>query len=181
MDLTNDEDTAPQGIPLMDLTDRQTLQQIPVVNKTDRQSGKYFWHPFKGWNYCHYREGKRDWYGWHTGASFHWILWWSGRFWWRDNYAQRWLYFDQGFWWWQDPKVSNQFQVFLDDGHYHACDTNGVLGDNLLRAGTEEVETAPIAKPSATTMPGAKHNGHHGGHHSGGGMPGGMGSGAGIN
>ncbi len=177
MDLTNDEDLAPQGAALWDLTDHQTLQQIPAVNKMDKRSGRYYWHPFKGWNYCHYRDGHLDWYGWHTGGSFHWILWWSGRFWWHDSYAQRWLYFDQGFWWWQDPKGANQFQLFLDDGHYHACDANGVLGDDLLRAGTEEVETAPVAKPSATTTPGAKQGGHHGGHHLGGGTPGSIGTG----
>ena len=177
--LTNDEESAPQGGGLRDLTDHQTLQQIPVVNKADKKSGRYYWHPFRGWIYCHYRDSHRDWYGWHTGESFHWMLWWSGRFWWRDSYAQRWLYFDQGFWWWRDPKAVNHFQIFLDDGHYHACDANGVLGDDLLRTGTEEVETAPVAKPSATTTPVAKRGGHHGGHHMGGGTPGGMDSGTG--
>ncbi len=179
MDLTNDENLPPQDAALRDLTDPKTLQQIPVVNKTDKQSGRYYWHPFRGWIYCHYRESHRDWYGWHTGESFHWILWRSGRFWWHDSYAQRWLYFDQGFWWWQDSKAPDQFQIFLDDGHYHACDVNGVLGDDLLRAGTEEVETAPVAKPSAATTPGTKHAGHHGGHHMGGGTPGGIGTGGG--
>jgi hypothetical protein len=179
MDLTNEEDMPPQDAALRDLTDNQALQQIPEVNKSDKNSGKYYWHPFKGWNYCHYREGDRQWYGWHTGGAFHWILWRSGHFWWRDNYAQRWLYFDRGYWWWQEPKVSNQFQVFLEDGHYHSCDANGVLADDLMRAGTEEVETAPVAKPSVTTTPGAKHSGHHGGHHMSGGTPGGTGTGMG--
>ena len=110
--------------------------------------------------------------------TFHWILWKFGRFWWHDHYAQRWLYLDRDCWWWQDPKIPGQFQVVLDDGHYQSCDANGALADDLMRAGTEEVETAPVAKPSppkplrglnrAATMEDTIGNG---------GTPGGMGDG----
>ena len=169
--LSNDEDRVPQGSALRDLTDAPTLRQIPLVNKSDGPSGRYDWHPFKGWNYCHFREGDRNWYGWRTGGTFHWMLWWAGRFWWHDLYSQRWLYFDRGYWWWQGPHP-NQFQVFLDDGHYHSCDTAGVLLDDLMRTGTEEVETGPVPKPGTSPTPGKKRSGRHAGHHRDGAMGG---------
>ncbi len=165
--LANDEDTAPQGPALRDLTDTLTLHQIPAVNKADRRSGKYFWHPFKGWNYCHYHTGNKHWYGWRTGGTFHWILWQEGRFWWRDDDAERWVYFDRGYWWWRGSKGPNPIQVILADGHYHACDGNGVVGDDLMKTGTEETATAPVVKPSPNPTPGGKKGGHHGGHHMG--------------
>lgn len=173
MDLTNDEENSPQGPAVRNLNDSQVLPQIPQVNKEDNHGGKYYWHPFQGWNYVHYRDGDRQWYGWRTGETFHWILWRDGRFWWYDHYAERWLYFDRGYWWWQGPKAANQIQVFMEDGHFHVCDTNGVLGDDLMQTGTEEAVTDPVAKPSPNPTPGAKHGGRHGGH---GGMGGGTNS-----
>jgi hypothetical protein len=175
--LDNDEETVPQGPALRELTDASTLGRIPAVNQDDRSRGKYYWHPSERWNYCHYREGDRQWYGWRTGEAFHWLLWRAGRFWWHDKDNQRWLYFDRGYWWWRDPKVPGQFLIILEDGHYHTCDANGVLGDDLMRTGTEEVFNAPVAKPSPEATPGTKHGGHHGKHHmdggTGGDMPGG--------
>jgi hypothetical protein len=167
--LMNDEDKSPQGPALQNLNNIDTLEQIASVNKADKNSNKYYWHPFKGWIYCHYRDGDRQWYGWHIGDQFHWILWWSSRFWWYDAYAERWLYFDRGYWWWQSLKKNNQIQVFLDDGHFHACDANGVLGDDLMATGVEE-EVTGSPSPKATPRQGGKHGGHHRG---GGGMGGG--------
>ncbi len=129
LSLSNDQENPPLGAALQDLTDTQTLHQIPRVNKIDRKSGKYYWHPFKGWNYCHFHKGKRHWYGWRTGGTFHWILWQRGRFWWHDNHMRRWIYFDRGYWWWRGGKNSKLIQVMLPDGKYHTCGKNGVLAD----------------------------------------------------
>jgi hypothetical protein len=164
--LMNDEDKAPQGPALQNLNDIDALEQIPSVNKADKNSHKYYWHPFKQWVYCHYRDSDRQWYGWHTGDQFHWILWWSSRFWWYDAYAERWLYYDRGYWWWQSLKKNNQIQIFLDDGHFHVCDTNGVLGDDLMATGVEE-EVTGSQSPKSTPGPSGRHGGHH---HGGGGM-----------
>jgi hypothetical protein len=167
--LMNDEDQSPRGPALKDLTDIDTLEQIPIVNKANKNSNKYYWHLFKEWDYCHYRDGDRQWYGWYTGDQFHWVLWWSSRFWWYDAYAERWLYYDRGYWWWQSLTKNNQIQVFLDDGHFHVCDTDGVLGDDLMATGVEE-EVTGSASPKSTPGAGGKHGGHH---HGGGGMGGG--------
>ena len=141
-----DVDLPPMGPAKASLNDPSALAQIPTFNKSDAPSGKYSWHQFKDSNYCHVKKDGRDWYGWGEGGKFHWALWWEGRFWWRDDYAERWLYLDQGNWWWQSSKKKNHFQVFLQDGHYHVCDLNGALVDDLMRAGTEEEVTQPVVK-----------------------------------
>lgn len=171
LDLTNEENEVPQGPPIRNLGEPNAIQQVPSLNKEDRHSGRYYWHPYKEWNYCHFREGDRHWYGWRTGETFHWVLWRSGHFWWHDTYAERWLYFDRGYWWWQGPKP-HQVQVFMEDGHYHSCDSNGVLGEDLMRTGTEEIATEPVAKPSPNPTPGQKQGRRHGGLGMGGGMGG---------
>ena len=172
--LANEEKEAPQGPPMRILGQSSVIQQIPSTNKEDRASRKYYWHPYESWNYCHYREGDRHWYGWRTGETFHWVLWKAGHFWWHDAYAERWLYFDRGYWWWQNPKKVSEFQVYLEDGHFHACDANGVLGDDFLETGTEEIVTEPVEKSSPEKTPGEKGKGRHGGgHHGGSGMGGG--------
>ncbi len=161
MDLEIDVDNPPFGPAIMNLGETSTLAQVPTVNKNDNSSGKYYWHPFESWNYCHFPTDNRHWYGWRTGNTFHWVLWWQGRLWWRDDYADRWLYFNRGYWWWQNPRKGGGFQVFLPDGHYHVCDANGALGDDLMRTGKEEVVTEPVAKPSPSPTPGGKHGGRH--------------------
>lgn len=45
------------------------------------------------------------------------------------------------------------FQVVLKDGHYHACDSTGVLGEDLMQTGKEEVVTEPVEKPNPTRGP----------------------------
>jgi hypothetical protein len=154
--LTNEVDNAPHlnNAALRTLTGPEVLVQIPVVNKADKKSNHYYWHPFKDWNYAHYRDGDRQWYGWRTGPSFHWVLWSAGHFWWYNPYAERWLYFDRGYWWWQSLTKDNQIQVFLDDGHFHACDLNGVLGDDLMQTGKEDIV------PDITPQPTRKPKGH---------------------
>jgi hypothetical protein len=168
MELDIDVDNPPFGPPILNLSDSTTLPQVPGVNKSDSSSGKYYWHPFEGWNYCHFKKDGLDWYGWRTGDAFHWVLWWDGRFWWHDEYAERWIYFNQGCWWWQNPRKLGNFQVFLQDGHYHVCDANGALGDDLMRTGKEEIVTEPIEKETPY--------GHKGGDALGG--PGGGGGGS---
>ena len=153
LNLANDADNVPKlnDAALRTLTEGEVLEQIPVVNKADKKSNEYYWHPFKGWNYAHIRESGRQWYGWRTGNSFHWLLWSAGYFWWYDRYAERWLYFDRGFWWWQSLKTPNQIQVFLDDGHFHVCDVNGILGEDLMQTGVEE--EVPAETPQPTSKP----------------------------
>ncbi len=151
--LTNEVNEAPRGEPMRILAQPSVAQEVPSTNKKDRDSGKYHWHPYEAWNYCHYHEGDRQWYGWRTGETFHWVLWKSGRFWWHDSYAERWLYFDRGYWWWQGSKKPVEIQVYLEDRHYHACDANGVLGDDLLETGTEEVVGEPVAKTTPYPTP----------------------------
>jgi hypothetical protein len=171
VNLTNDEESMPTGVVMLNLSDNTALEQIPEVNKADKHGNQYYWHPFKGWNYVHYRDGDRQWYGWRTGETFHWILWQDEHFWWYDTYAERWLYYDRGYWWWQNLKTPNTIQVRLDDGHYHEVDANGVLGEDLMATGTIELVTGtPV--PKTTPTAGKRHGG---GHHGGGG--GGMGSG----
>jgi hypothetical protein len=159
--LINDEESAPLGAVMRNLGDPAAVQQVPSINQKDSHSNKYYWHPYNAWNYCHYRDGDRNWYGWRMGETFHWVLWKEGRFWWHDPTSERWIYFDRGYWWWQDSKTPRTFQVYLDDGHYHVSDSNGVLGDDLMKTGTEEVVTEPVAKPSPSPTPGGKHGGRH--------------------
>ena len=168
--LSMDLDLPPLGPAKMNLVDPSILAQIPVLNQSDTPFGKYNWHKFNDTNYCHLKKDGRDWYGWGEGNKFHWTLWWEGRLWWRDDYAERWLYLDQGNWWWQSSKKKNHFQVFLKDGHYHVCDLNGVLVDDLMRAGTEEEVTQPIPKEPANNRNWDQDSS------SAGGMGGGMGS-----
>ncbi len=147
--LDNDLDNVPLDQSMADLADPSALDQLSSANKADSVPQKYYWHSFKSGNYCHVKKDGHDWYGWQKDGAFHWVLWSGGRFWWRDDYADRWIYYDQGYWWWQNPKTAS-FQVFLQDGHYHVCDANGVLGDDLMRTGTEEVATQPVEKDTPT-------------------------------
>jgi hypothetical protein len=175
--LVDDETSTPLGAPMLNLGEPAALQQVPAINNKDGQLNKYYWHPYNAWNYCHFHEGDRNWYGWRMGDTFHWVLWWSGRFWWHDPYAERWLYFNRGYWWWQSPGKPCTFQVYLLDGHYHVCDANGVLTDDLLKPGKEEDVTQPVPKPSPSPTLSGKHGGHHGGHRmDGGNSQSGMGS-----
>lgn len=174
IDLINDEDDCPMGPDMRNLIGAEVLPALVKLDKIQKDHGKYQWFGASNWDYCHYRDGDRDWYGWKTGDSFHWVLFRYGFFWWRDNYAERWLYFYQGYWWWQSAKAPVTTQVFMDDKHYHACDANGVLGDDLWTTGVVESITAPVVKPTANATPGRHRGGGH--HHGGGGM--GMGTGA---
>jgi len=102
-------------------------------------------------DYCHFRDGSGNhWYGWPSGGNFLWAFFKAGHFWWHDTYAERWLYFDRGYWRWQEPK-KDQFQIYLENGHYYACDVNGVLGEDLFTLGTEEVVTQPVTKETPST------------------------------
>lgn len=125
----NDWQSVPEGPAMADLTDPSALRQIPVIDRREKKPGKYYWHPYKGWFFCHVLQSGRQWYGWRTGGTFHWILWHSGRFWWRDTVADRWIFFDRGYWCWQGQRKPVNFQVLLQDGHYHVCNVQGVLGD----------------------------------------------------
>ncbi len=163
LDLANEEENAPQGPALLNLTGSVVFAQIPEVNKADNHSGQYVWHVLQDFSYCHHPDGNRNWYGWNTDGTFHWVLWWSGRFWWYDSYAERWLYFDQGYWWWQSLKNPNEIQVYMQDGHYHACDANGVLGDDLMKTGQEETVTEPVVRTTPLPTPPMNPTGSSGG------------------
>ncbi|HEY5037553.1 MAG TPA: hypothetical protein VIJ93_00615, partial [bacterium] len=103
------------------------------------------------WNYCHYLDKKRNhWYGWKTGEAFHWVLDHGGCFWGRDAVTGRWLYFYKGYWWWPDEKSSGKVQVYMDDGHYHLCDANGTLGEDLGATGK------PVAADGPTSIQGIR-------------------------
>ncbi len=150
----NDE-KAYWGPALANLVDPAFFGQIEGFNKTEKKSGEYNWHKFQAWDYCHYQDGSGNWYGWRTGALFHWVLFKYGRFWWHDTFAERWIYYDRGYWWWQSGEKKPEFQVYLADGHYHACDSEGVLGDDLMETGKAEVATKPVDKevtPSADAV-----------------------------
>jgi hypothetical protein len=141
----------PRGGALDNLADPSFLAQVPDFNKTENKSKTYYWHPWKGPDYCHYRDASSNhWYGWQSGGDFSWVFFKAGHFWWHDTYAERWLYYDQGYWWWQGSK-KNQFQVYLEDGHYHVIDAGGTLGDDLFTTGTEEVVTEPVSKETSST------------------------------
>ena len=82
--LSNDETHPPQGEPINNLLDPDVYKDILILIDKEHASGKYLWHELITWNYCHYRTGTRNWFGWRTGDDFHWVLWKSGRFWWHD-------------------------------------------------------------------------------------------------
>ena len=136
----------PRGKAMAQMEEPAFFNQIGDWNKSEIKPRTYYWHAFNGTDYCHFRDGSGNhWYGWAEGPSFHWVLYRSGHFWWNDSYAQRFLYFNRGYWWWQGNR-KDQFQVYLQDGHYHVCDPDGVLGDDLFTTGTEEVATQPVEK-----------------------------------
>jgi hypothetical protein len=142
----------PLGESLNNLTDLSLIPQITAFNKADDKSRAYYWHSLKGLDYCHFRSGSgSQWYGWQSGADFLWALYREGHFWWHDAYAGRWLYFDRGYWRWQGPK-KNQFQVYLENGHYYAVNANGTLGDDLFTTGTEEDVTEPVVKETVVPL-----------------------------
>jgi hypothetical protein len=140
------DDHTPRGAAMANLEDPVFLNQINDWDKTETKPKVYYWHSFNGTNYCHFRDRSGNpWYGWAEGPAFRWALYRSGHFWWHDDYAERSLYFDRGYWWWQGP-VKDQYQVYLEDGHYHVCGADGVLGEDLYTTGTEEVTTQPVEK-----------------------------------
>ncbi len=150
------DDKAFWGPALTNLIDPTFFQGIEDFNKNEKKSGNYYWHKFQAWDYCHYRDGSgNQWYGWRTGSLFHWVLLAYGRFWWHDTFAERWLFFDKGYWWWQSGSKNSEIQVYLEDGHYHACNAEGVLGEDLMETGKQEVATKPVEKevtPSADAL-----------------------------
>jgi hypothetical protein len=142
----------PRGEAINNLADPSFLSQIAGFNKSEDKSKAYYWHSWGGVDYSHYRSGSGNhWYGWGSGGDFLWALYHAGHFWWHDAYAGRWLYFDRGYWRWQGPK-KNQFQVYLENGHYYACDANGNLGDDLFTTGTEEDVTEPVVKETVVPL-----------------------------
>ena len=151
--LANEVNEAPRDAPMSILAQPTVVKEVSSSNQGDHDSGKYYWHTYETLNYCHYHESDRNWYGWRDGKTFHWVLWKSGHFWWFDSYAERWLYFEKSFWWWQGSKKPLEIQVYLEDKHYHACDANGVLGDDLFETGTEEVVGEPVAKTTPYPTP----------------------------
>ena len=169
----NEEDLCPRGAAINNLADVSVFSDIQAINKAKHSSGKYSWHTLSAWNYCHFHEGGRDWYGWRTGETFHWVLFRNNRFWWRDPYAGRWLYFYEGYWWWQGGKDFQKIQVFLEDGHYHICDANGILGEDLWTTGVKEEVTEPVKKKTPTpSLDKGRPGGHWGGRGGGLGMTG---------
>jgi hypothetical protein len=144
------------GIPpvesVKNLADPAVLSQIEAINKSENKPRAYYWHSLNGVDYCHcFSASGHHWYGWVSGGDWLWALYQSSHFWWHDAYAERWLYFDRGYWRWQGPK-KNQFQVYLEDGHYHVCDAKGVLGEDLFTLGTEEEMTQPIVKETVVPL-----------------------------
>jgi hypothetical protein len=162
LDLVNDEDHSPRGEPILNLSDPAIFSQIQSIDKTEHISGKHHWHKFNAWDYCHFYEGGKNWYGWRTGETFHWVLYFNNHLWWHDPFAERWLYFYKGYWWWQGGKDLQDTQVYLEDGHYHVCAPDGVLGEDLWTNGKKDVVTEPFKKEPTreplTDSPG--HDGH---------------------
>jgi hypothetical protein len=140
------DDHCPRGALMEKLADQAAVTLIDGFNQTETKSEQATWHSLNGADYCHYRDGENNWYGWRTGPDFHWVLSHGDLFWYHDRFADRWLYFDRGNWWWQGEDKTNPIQVYLEDNHYYACDAKGVLGANLGTTGTEEVVTKPIVK-----------------------------------
>lgn len=141
----------PFGEAVKSLADSSLVPQIEAFNKSDNKSKVYYWHSITGLDFCHFRSvSGSQWYGWPSGGDFIWVLYLGGHFWWHDAYAERWLYFDRGYWRWQGPK-KDQFQVYMENGHYYACSAGGILGDDLFTTGTEEDVTEPVVKE--TTVP----------------------------
>jgi hypothetical protein len=149
------DDHIPRGAAMAQMEESTFFSQIGDWNKSEIKPRTYYWHAFNGTDYCHYRDAAgNQWYGWAEGSSFRWALYHLGHFWWHDDYAQRSLYFDRGYWWWQGHR-KDQFQVYLEDGHYHVCGSDGLLGEDLFTTGTEEVATQPVEKdPTPISTPG---------------------------
>ncbi len=148
------------------LADPAAVTLIDGFNQTETKSEQTTWHSVNGLDYCHYRDGDNNWYGWRTGSDFHWVLFHGGLFWYHDRFADRWLYFDRGTWWWQGEDKTNPIQVYLEDNHYYTCDAKGVLGANLGTTGTEEVVTKPVVKETPMSSKDenpAEHSGMGGG------------------
>ncbi|HEY5037488.1 MAG TPA: hypothetical protein VIJ93_00290, partial [bacterium] len=118
---------APEGEVMDGLTNEEILPQIGLFNRTESESGSYFWHLTTGGDFCHFRDFEGNhWYGWEGNEKFHWVLWRGGQFWWHDNYARRWLIFSNGNWWWSGIQATDTVKVYLD-GSYFACDGNGMI------------------------------------------------------
>ena len=138
-----DTDHCPYGDRFLPLAG--DFAQLQGLGKADGASGKHFWHKIMDKDYCHYRDGGRDWWGWRTDDdTFHWVLLRGPRFWWHDTYANRWLSFYNGHWWWQGAKGS--VQVYLENGHYYLCGKDGTLGDDLWTTGVVESANKPVEK-----------------------------------
>jgi hypothetical protein len=160
LQLKNETVSPPQGAAIESLTDDSIDSELKKLDRAERSSGRYQWHSADVWSYCHHREGGSDWYGWRTGSVFHWVLYRGSLFWWRDTYAGRWLYFYKGFWWWASGKKTKEIQVYMNDGRYHACDANGVLGADLGTTGVARAVADPVAEE---LTPGNGNGGRHGG------------------
>gem|GEM_PF-1847093 len=145
------DDHIARGLFVDNLTSPEAVSLIQGYNQGETKSDQYSWHTLNAKDYCHFHNGDSDWYGWRTGPDFHWVYSHSGLVWTHDHFADRWLYYDRGCWWWQGEDKAHPIQVYLEDGHYYACDATGVLGANLGTTGAEEVVTKPIVKETPST------------------------------
>ncbi len=78
--------------------------KINGFNKTETDTGHYYWHKDDNFNYCHYIDNwGYHWYGWYVGSNYFWTRYFNNRWWWYDADYDRWCFWNDGFWWWQDP------------------------------------------------------------------------------
>lgn len=110
-------------------------------NVTENMPGRYYWHAYNGFNYCHYYYGGYHWYGWYFGNSYFWTRYWGNHFWWYDPVYFRWCYWWDGGWWWQDPYHINVVYVY-DNGNY--VSTSAGAGVNVAVEGNPSAPGARV-------------------------------------
>lgn len=144
--LVNDQDHCPQDASFQTLSGLDLVKELKDLSRSDNSTCTYYWPRLGGQDYCYYRVGERHWLGWRVGPLFHWVLFWKGHLWWHDIFAERWIFFEGGHWWWQSEGDKPTFHIYLPDGHYHVCDVNGSLGDDMGATGKVETITEPRPK-----------------------------------
>ncbi len=90
--------------------------RIGGFERTEFETGRYYWHAGDGFNYCHYIDGSGyHWWGWYLGSQFFWTRNFGGRYWWYDTDFNRWCFWNEGFWWWQDPYHVGDLYCYNND------------------------------------------------------------------
>jgi len=90
--------------------------RIGIERGHELESGRFFWHRFGGYPYCHTFFDGVDWYGFYFGSAFFWTRYYDSYWWWYDPVYARWVFWYNDYWWWPGP--DNELYVYMDNNYF---------------------------------------------------------------